>query len=196
MNNLSNKPFKLKSDSEKEYTCDALIIATGALERPMIFNNNDRPGILLSSAIKRYTDFFGVACGEKNILFTNNDSAYETAISLTQKGINIEAIIDNREEVLKKILSKITGYDFVFIDCPPALGLLTINGLVASKSVIIPLRKSIRSGFLVVILGKPNNIKASAVLSETGVDEQIGMWLNIMYTEMTFLMDQSIMVLF
>ncbi len=50
------------------------------------------------------------------------------------------AEINNREEVLKKILSKIVGYDFIFIDCPPALGLLTINGLVASRSVIIPLQ--------------------------------------------------------
>ena len=61
----------------------------------------------LSSAIKRYADFFGVACGEKNILFTNNDSAYETAISLIQKGINIEAIIDNREEVDSKLLYEV-----------------------------------------------------------------------------------------
>ena len=80
-----------------------VISATGSIERPMIFDNNDRPGILLSSAIKRYVDFFGVACGEKNVLFTNNDSAYETAISLIQKGINIEAIIDNREQVESKI---------------------------------------------------------------------------------------------
>ncbi len=80
-----------------------VITATGSIERPMIFDNNDRPGIFLSSAIKRYSDFFGVACGEKNILLTNNDSAYETAISLTQKGINIEAIIDNREEVDSKL---------------------------------------------------------------------------------------------
>ena len=81
-----------------------VISATGSIERPMVFDNNDRPGILLSSAIKRYADFFGVACGEKNILFTNNDSAYETAISLIQKGINIEAIIDNREDVDSKLL--------------------------------------------------------------------------------------------
>ena len=84
-----------------------VISATGSIERPMIFDNNDRPGILLSSAIKRYADFFGVACGEKNILFTNNDSAYETAISLIQKGINIEAIIDNREEVDSKLLYEV-----------------------------------------------------------------------------------------
>ena len=81
-----------------------VISATGSIERPLIFDNNDRPGILLSSAIKRYADFFGVACGEKNILFTNNDSAYETAISLIKKGIGVEAIIDNREEVNSKLL--------------------------------------------------------------------------------------------
>ncbi len=84
-----------------------VITATGSIERPMIFDNNDRPGILLSSAIKKYSDYFGVACGEKNILFTNNDSAYETAISLIQKGISIEAIIDNREEINSKLIYEV-----------------------------------------------------------------------------------------
>ena len=71
-----------------------VILATGALERPLIFNNNDRPGIMLSSAIKRYSEFYGVACGSKNVFFTSNDSAYESALSLYNKGINVEAIID------------------------------------------------------------------------------------------------------
>ena len=84
-----------------------VITATGSLERPLIFDNNDRPGILLSSAIKRYADLFGVACGEKNIFLTNNDSAYETAISLIQKGIKVEAIVDNREEVESKLLYEV-----------------------------------------------------------------------------------------
>ena len=43
----------------------------------------------------------------KNVLFTNNDSAYETAISLFQKGIKIEAIIDNRENVDSKLVKEI-----------------------------------------------------------------------------------------
>jgi len=62
-----------------------------------------------------------------------------SSIDLAASEIEL-AEIESREEVLKKILSKIDGYDFIFIDCPPALGLLTINGLVASKSVIIPLQ--------------------------------------------------------
>lgn len=46
----------------------------------------------------------------------------------------------DREKILKKILNEIQGYDFIFIDCPPALGLLTINSLVAANSVLIPLQ--------------------------------------------------------
>ena len=50
------------------------------------------------------------------------------------------AEMDDRENIMKNILNKISGYDYLFIDCPPALGLLTINSLVASDSVIIPLQ--------------------------------------------------------
>ena len=80
-----------------------VIAATGSIERPLIFNNNDRPGIILSSAIKKYSDYYGVVCGKENILFTNNDSAYETAISLFNKGIKINAVIDIREKVNSEI---------------------------------------------------------------------------------------------
>tara|TARA_Y100001970_G_scaffold293218_1_gene438581 strand:+ start:44 stop:2656 length:2613 start_codon:yes stop_codon:yes gene_type:complete len=81
-----------------------VIIATGSIERPLIFDNNDRPGILLASAIKKYADLYGVACGENIILLTNNDSAYETASSLIQKGIKIKSVIDIREKIDPKLL--------------------------------------------------------------------------------------------
>ena len=48
--------------------------------------------------------------------------------------------VDNREFVISNILSKTNDYDYILIDCPPALGLLTINSLVASHSVIVPLQ--------------------------------------------------------
>ena len=50
------------------------------------------------------------------------------------------ADVENREGQLKNIIKTIPGYDYFFIDCPPALGLLTINGLVAANSVIVPLQ--------------------------------------------------------
>ena len=50
------------------------------------------------------------------------------------------AEMSNREHVVKNILKEVMGYDYIFIDCPPALGLLTINSLVAAKSVIVPLQ--------------------------------------------------------
>jgi len=56
-------------------------------------------------------------------------------------GAEIELVnVDDRENKLRKILDQIVGYDNIMIDCPPALGLLTLNGLVASSSVIIPLQ--------------------------------------------------------
>ena len=50
------------------------------------------------------------------------------------------ADMQNREMAIKNILLKINHYDFILIDCPPALGLLTINSLVAAQSVIIPMQ--------------------------------------------------------
>ena len=48
--------------------------------------------------------------------------------------------IEEREDVLKKILKDVNTFDYIFIDCPPALGLLTINSLVASNTALIPLQ--------------------------------------------------------
>ena len=81
-----------------------VIIASGSIERPLIFDNNDRPGIILSSSIKKYIDYYGVKCGQKLSLFTNNDSAYETAISLSKSGVNVNSIIDIRERSTSSIV--------------------------------------------------------------------------------------------
>ena len=82
-----------------------VIIASGAIERPLIFNNNDRPGILLASSIGKYLNFYGVSCGLNNFIFTNNDSAYETAISLFEKGVSVN-IIDIRKKATSNIVKE------------------------------------------------------------------------------------------
>ena len=68
-----------------------------------------------------------------------NLSIIASTLDLAASEIEL-AEMDDRENIMKNILNKITGYDYLFIDCPPALGLLTINSLVASDSVIVPLQ--------------------------------------------------------
>ncbi len=65
-----------------------VIISTGSLERPLVFGNNDRPGIMLASAAKEYMKVYGVLVGKKPIIFTNNDSGYDTAIEFKKNGVD------------------------------------------------------------------------------------------------------------
>jgi len=65
-----------------------VIISTGSIERPLVFGNNDRPGIMLASAAKEYMKVYGVLVGKKPIIFTNNDSGYDTAIEFKKNGID------------------------------------------------------------------------------------------------------------
>ncbi len=75
------------------------VLATGALERPLVFPGNDRPGVMLASAAERYANEFGVLPGEKVALFTNNDTAYRAALSLHRAGAQIVAVVDVRADV-------------------------------------------------------------------------------------------------
>ncbi|MBT5897413.1 MAG: sarcosine oxidase subunit alpha [Rhodospirillaceae bacterium] len=73
-----------------------VVLASGAIERPLVFPNNDRPGIMLASATVRYLTDYAVRAGQRAVIVANNDSAYETARILADGGIEIAAIIDHR----------------------------------------------------------------------------------------------------
>jgi sarcosine oxidase, subunit alpha len=73
-----------------------VVLATGASERPLVFSNNDRPGIMLASAVSAYANRYGVVPGAKVVMFTNNDSAYQTAFDLADAGVAVRAIVDAR----------------------------------------------------------------------------------------------------
>ena len=74
-----------------------VVLATGAIERPLVFPNNDRPGVMLASAVLRYLRQYGVLVGKSVVLTTNNDSAYETATALLAAGGQV-AVADVRAE--------------------------------------------------------------------------------------------------
>lgn len=77
----------------------SVVLATGALERPLVFPGNDRPGVMLASAAERYAVDYGVLPGEKIAVFANNDSAYRAAAALHRAGATIVAIVDVRPQV-------------------------------------------------------------------------------------------------
>lgn len=74
-----------------------VILANGAIERHMVFPNNDRPGIMLASAARMYLNQYGVAVGQKVGVYTAHDSAYEAAFDLKRAGVEIVAIVDCRQ---------------------------------------------------------------------------------------------------
>ena len=76
-----------------------VILATGSIERPLTFNNNDRPGIMLANSVSKYLNGYGVNLGKQIVIFTNNDSAYQTAIDCHYQNINVVAVIDVRNNL-------------------------------------------------------------------------------------------------
>ena len=74
------------------------VLAAGALERPVAFRNNDRPGIMLASAIRTYLNRYGVAAGQCVTLFANTDAARQTARDLHAAGIRVAGVIDPRPD--------------------------------------------------------------------------------------------------
>jgi sarcosine oxidase subunit alpha len=75
------------------------VLASGATERPLVFGNNDRPGVMLSGAVRRYIRRFGVAPGSRAVVFVNNDEAGDTLAALHEAGIEIAALVDPRPEI-------------------------------------------------------------------------------------------------
>jgi sarcosine oxidase subunit alpha len=75
------------------------VLCAGALERPIAFPDNDRPGIMLAGAVRAYVTRWGVAPGRTVTVFGNNDDAHRTARDLAAAGIKIAGLIDARADV-------------------------------------------------------------------------------------------------
>ncbi len=76
----------------------AIVFAAGALERPLVFNNNDCPSVMLAAAVRTYLNRFAVSPGKRAVVVTNNDSAYRTGFDLAQAGLAV-TLADLRQDV-------------------------------------------------------------------------------------------------
>jgi sarcosine oxidase subunit alpha len=73
-----------------------VVLAQGAFERALAFCNNDRPGVMLASAVADYVNRYAVLPGRRAVVFTNNDAAYQAALDLKRAGAEVAAIVDSR----------------------------------------------------------------------------------------------------
>jgi sarcosine oxidase subunit alpha len=73
-----------------------VVITTGAIERPLVFTGNDRPGVMLAEAARLYLNRHGIKVGKRVVVVTAHDSAYRVALDLSAAGITIAAIVDTR----------------------------------------------------------------------------------------------------
>ena len=76
-----------------------VVLATGAIERPLVFPDNDRPAVMLAGAARRYCNQYGARVGDRVVVATAHDSAYRAALDLNKAGVHVELIADLRSEV-------------------------------------------------------------------------------------------------
>jgi len=84
-----------------------IVLATGAMQRVLVFPNNDRPGIMLSHAAATYLNKYRVGTFNNAIVFTVDDFGYEDALRINKSGTKVKAIVDVRQKVSKSLEQKI-----------------------------------------------------------------------------------------
>ncbi|MCR4281901.1 MAG: sarcosine oxidase subunit alpha family protein [Bauldia sp.] len=93
---LADPDPKLPRERLWQVRAKEVVLATGAIERPLVFSGNDRPGIMLADAARTYLNRYGVKAGSRAVVVTDNDSAYRAALDLHKAGVTIAAIADLR----------------------------------------------------------------------------------------------------
>ncbi len=76
-----------------------VVLATGSIERPLTFHENDRPGIMLAGAVRTFMHRYGVLPGRRIVVFTNNDSGWDAAVDMARAGGDVAAVVDLRSDL-------------------------------------------------------------------------------------------------
>jgi len=120
-----------------------VIVSTGSIERPLVFGNNDRPGIMLASAAKEYMKVYGVLVGKKPIIFTNNDSAYDTAVEFKKNGID-PLVVDIRANSKSSVVQEAKNLN---INIKFSHGIVNSKGYLRVNSATIGKLNENKSGY-------------------------------------------------
>jgi sarcosine oxidase subunit alpha len=102
---LADPNPKLPRERLWQVRAKEVVLATGAIERPLVFPGNDRPGSMLVDAALTYLNRFGVKVGSRAVVVTNSDSAYRAAFELNDAGVAVAAIADIRSDAPADLVS-------------------------------------------------------------------------------------------
>ncbi len=95
---LATLPSQMPRERTWQVRAKEVVLATGAIERPLVFPGNDRPGIMLAGAARTYANRYGVLPGTQAVVVAAHDEAYRAAIDLHKAGVVIALIVDVREQ--------------------------------------------------------------------------------------------------
>ena len=137
-----------------------VVLATGAVERPLVFDGNDRPGIMLAGAVRTYLHRYGVLPGQKALIFTNNNSAWHTAFDIKRAGAQVAGIIDLRHEIEPDLRSAAAGFEI------PVHAGATVDGTLGRKRIESAAVQPISAGGQPV--GEPNDIECDLLAVSGG----------------------------
>ena len=85
------------------------VLAAGAIERPLVFGDNDRPGVMLAGAARTYVNRFAALPGKRVVVFTSSDDGWRAARDIVAGGLRLEAVIDSRANAAKTLGTELIG---------------------------------------------------------------------------------------
>lgn len=138
------------------------ILATGAIERPLIFGGNDRPGVMTASAVSTYVNRYAALPGRRAVVFATSDSGWQTAADLLDAGSHVAAIVDPRDNPAPAEVLRQRGVEIV-------------TGATVTDIVGAPVRKvKVR-----LADGRTRSIAADLVAMAGGWNPAIGLGSNL-----------------
>ncbi len=120
-----NRLIKLRTKS--------LVVATGAYEIPPVFENNDLPGIMLGSAVRRLIHLYGVVSGTTAVVVSANPRGLETALKLIRVGVKVAAVADMRAELDAELVAQLQEHGVIVL--PQTTVIKAESGMTRLESV-------------------------------------------------------------
>jgi sarcosine oxidase, subunit alpha len=119
-----------------------VVLATGAIERPLVFPDNDRPGVMLADASRRYCLQYGVKVGERVVVATAHDGAYRAALDLKAAGVDVALIADLRRDAKGPLSEAVRAAG---IEIAPGAEIVGADGRLRVKSVRVSVAGAMRT---------------------------------------------------